>query len=300
MQTEEFFYSEEGLKERQSKLKLLKNCGIYFIQNKINNHIYIGSSRNIKERFASHKRELRKNTHHCIYLQNAWNKYGEEKFEFIIEQPLSSIEQLLVRENRYIKIYNPEYNSIKVNSEKAFYHSESSKKKISEKAKQRFIDNPSLKLKLINNLKGTIPWNKEKKNLYTVSSETRQKLSKVNKGRKKGPMSEEQKEKIKNTLKGTKLTSEQRQNYLKAKELQKGVNHWSAKKVYQYDLEGNFIREWQYIKEVEKDNLKYRQVYSCLSGHQKTASGFRWFYTFKGNKIESISIKNNQYRLTLV
>ena len=35
MQTKEFFYSEEGIRERELKLKVLKNCGIYIIQNTI-------------------------------------------------------------------------------------------------------------------------------------------------------------------------------------------------------------------------------------------------------------------------
>jgi group I intron endonuclease len=35
-------------------------------------------------RWATHIYELRKGTHHSRYLQNAWNKYGEENFEFKI------------------------------------------------------------------------------------------------------------------------------------------------------------------------------------------------------------------------
>jgi group I intron endonuclease len=58
--------------------------GIYQIKNLKNNKIYIGSSKNIKERFLQHKYNLKNNKHCNPILQNSWNKYGEENFEFII------------------------------------------------------------------------------------------------------------------------------------------------------------------------------------------------------------------------
>ena len=59
-------------------------CGIYCIENIINNRKYIGLSRDIKRRWCEHKSELR-NNHHCnIHLQRAWNFYGEEAFKFYV------------------------------------------------------------------------------------------------------------------------------------------------------------------------------------------------------------------------
>ena len=58
--------------------------GIYQIRNKINNKIYIGSSINIKKRWNEHMSDLFNNTHHNIYLQRVWNKYGELNFVFEI------------------------------------------------------------------------------------------------------------------------------------------------------------------------------------------------------------------------
>ena len=60
------------------------NCGIYAIRNKINNKLYIGQSHNIKIRWQMHKAVLRNNRAANIHLQNAWNKYGEYNFEFLI------------------------------------------------------------------------------------------------------------------------------------------------------------------------------------------------------------------------
>lgn len=63
------------------------NCrvsGIYCIINILNNKKYIGSSRNIYSRWYKHRANLRGGYHPDSYLQNAWDKYGEENFYFII------------------------------------------------------------------------------------------------------------------------------------------------------------------------------------------------------------------------
>ena len=61
--------------------------GIYKITNKINGKKYVGQSSCIENRWYSHKRELNMGIHGNIHLQRAWNKYGEDNFEFsIIEE----------------------------------------------------------------------------------------------------------------------------------------------------------------------------------------------------------------------
>lgn len=82
--------------------------GIYAIINKVNNHRYIGSSQNIEFRWYEHKRELRKNKHHSIALQRAWNKYGENSFQFKILIRCNP-NDLLDYEQRYLDKH-PEYN----------------------------------------------------------------------------------------------------------------------------------------------------------------------------------------------
>lgn len=78
--------------------------GVYYIKNKINNKIYIGSSKDIYTRKSQHYSELRGNYHANIMLQRAWNKYGEESFEFgILEE--TSIENRFEIEQRYINKY---------------------------------------------------------------------------------------------------------------------------------------------------------------------------------------------------
>lgn len=79
-------------------------CGVYIIKNKINQLCYIGSSINIEKRWKDHKKRLRYNNHKNQYLQRAWNKYGEENFEFkIIEETLTELR--VFREQHYINAY---------------------------------------------------------------------------------------------------------------------------------------------------------------------------------------------------
>lgn len=64
------------------------NSGIYLIQ--CGYKKYVGQARNIKQRWGVHISKLNCNKHPNCYLQNAWNKYGEESFKFsILEYCLS-------------------------------------------------------------------------------------------------------------------------------------------------------------------------------------------------------------------
>ena len=52
-----------------------------------------------------------------------------------------------------------------------------------------------------------------------------------------------------------------------------------TKAVLQYDLQGNFIKEWNSIKEaVEYLNINYSNIPQCCRGKRKTTGGYRWQY----------------------
>jgi len=86
-------------------------CGIYMIKNKINGKFYIGSSVDIAYRWARHKRQLRNGNHHSIHLQRAWDKYGEENFEFkVIEECSEDI--TFKREQYYLDLYKSYNNDV--------------------------------------------------------------------------------------------------------------------------------------------------------------------------------------------
>ena len=82
-----------------------QKAGIYCIENITTNKKYIGQSIDIKNRWLHHKSELRNNKHDNDYLQNAWNKYGEDDFKFYILEHCT-IDELNDKENYYIEFCN--------------------------------------------------------------------------------------------------------------------------------------------------------------------------------------------------
>lgn len=78
--------------------------GIYIIRNMRDNKVYIGQSKSIKQRWDKHKVLLKSNKHENSHLQNAWNKYGEKKFKFLILE-YCPIDQLDEREQHYLDLY---------------------------------------------------------------------------------------------------------------------------------------------------------------------------------------------------
>lgn len=79
--------------------------GVYEIKNTENDKIYIGSSKNFDARWEKHRQKLEANRHYNQYLQNAWNKYGEDTFEFNILESGIDEENLKEKEKEYIELY---------------------------------------------------------------------------------------------------------------------------------------------------------------------------------------------------
>ena len=80
-------------------------CGVYKITNKVNGKIYIGSSKDIYKRWKHHVCRLNSGKHVNSYLQNAWNKYGEDSFIFDIQEVCDE-NHIREREQYYIDVYN--------------------------------------------------------------------------------------------------------------------------------------------------------------------------------------------------
>lgn len=81
------------------------NNGIYYIRNIITGQLYIGQTSRLDERESEHFSKLRRNCHFNNHLQNSYNKYGEDAFEFkIIER--CSPECLGKYEKAYVDMYN--------------------------------------------------------------------------------------------------------------------------------------------------------------------------------------------------
>ena len=81
------------------------NAGVYIIQNKVNNKVYIGASRDTYNRLCMHKWRLRVNAHHNPYLQSAFNKYKEESFIFDVLEECEE-QYIYSQENYWCNLLN--------------------------------------------------------------------------------------------------------------------------------------------------------------------------------------------------
>jgi group I intron endonuclease len=165
-------------------------CGVYKIIGPTGK-IYIGSSNNIDKRWVAHRSLLNNNKHVSTYLQNSWNKYGEDNFKFkIIEETLE--DNLINREQYYLdyhKSYNQKfgYNILKIaGSTRGWEHSTETKQKISQFQKGR-KKSKATKEKFRQRMLGT-----------SLSEETKEKLREYKTGTKH---SEESKKKLSDSLK---------------------------------------------------------------------------------------------------
>lgn len=70
----------------------------------------------------------------------------------------------------------------------------------------------------------------------------------------------------------------------------------TLKRILQYDLKGNFIKEWESITEAsEFYNIKNNSLSQCCNGVSKTCGGFVWkFYTNKYPLKIEINLTNSQ------
>ena len=66
-------------------------AGIYRIRNTVNDMVYIGQSKNLDKRIREHRQDLRRGDHANEHLQNAWNLYGEQSFEFSVVAYISDL-----------------------------------------------------------------------------------------------------------------------------------------------------------------------------------------------------------------
>lgn len=80
--------------------------GIYEIYCEKSGKRYIGSSKDVEQRWQSHLSSLRRKAHHNYYLQKAYIRYGEDNFVFTFLEEVYDEELLYEIEEKYIKKYN--------------------------------------------------------------------------------------------------------------------------------------------------------------------------------------------------
>lgn len=235
---------------------MIKICGVYEILNKVNDKRYIGQSVNIYKRWKQHKNKLNENAHRNSYLQNSWNKYGEENFKFSILCECS-IEDLDDNEKKYICKYNTCDRKYGFNIDNGGNSNKTLSEETKEKIRQsRLAENLSAETRkrMSESAKKrcTPEWRAKRKELSTnqyVSEETKEKHRVARLGCKH---SDETKQKIrKSNMKGHVLCVELGIEFECAKDagIQLGIG----------------------------DNASGR-ISACCNGKRKTCGGYHWEY----------------------
>jgi group I intron endonuclease len=205
----------------------MNGSGIYKIENLVNGNIYIGQTSNLERRKRDHWRNLKKCSRANKYLQNSWNKYGEDSFVFKIvlfceKSELTYYEQALV--DRLSPVYNIKKECVisclgvrateetkrkmsdarmgEKNWNFGNHHSEETLRKISEANKGRRRTEETLK-KLSEAAKGR---NNPRFGVH-LSDETKKKISESEKGK---TISDEQKMAVSKAHLGKPLSEEHR------------------------------------------------------------------------------------------
>ena len=88
-----------------------KISGVYKITNTITGDFYIGSSKDVKRRWSSHKWPSVWKKYPNKQLYKDMQKYGVDKFEFQVIAEVE-VDKLKEKEQQFIETLNPTYNNI--------------------------------------------------------------------------------------------------------------------------------------------------------------------------------------------
>ena len=255
--------------------------GIYIIRNKINGKVYIGQSKMLNRRYSGHLYRIKRSEHHNEILQKAFDKYGIENFEYDILEEVSDINTLNKREKFWIDFYGG-LNSDKVynlkdpllNEYSDYVRNKMSKNNIGK-------NNPNYGNKWTKEMKEKAANRKKGKSWEELYGEEKAKEMKKNaaKSQEGRVHSEQTKEKIRQHNVGEKNPAygkgdRQRGN----KNPMFGKISSQRKSILQFDKEGNFIKEYEFLSEVKKDGFHIGNVASAARGELKSAGGYIWKY----------------------
>lgn len=214
--------------------------GIYCIENIIDGKKYIGSSINLDKRRRCHFSNLKNNIHKNSKLQRSYNKNGLDSFIFYILEIVDIRENLIEKEQFYIDNLKPEYNiNIIANSSLGVKRSEETKEKV--RLANLGLKHPEWRNKIKSQSQGgDNHWTKKKN--FSEESKSR--------------MSESQKKLYKN-----------------------GYIHPRKRKIIQYSLDMEFIKEWDSMTEAAIElEINKVGISNCLRGITKKSGNFIWRY----------------------
>ncbi len=212
--------------------------GIYKIINNITKEIYIGQSTNIKIRWAQHKRAFKNNEYPHLKIYQAFKKYGLENFSFeVIEQ--CEKDELNEREQYWIKYYNSYINGYNMTPGGA-----GDINRYDTKGIQKMWDE-GYRVEDIKEVIGC--------SISTIHSKL-------------------------HNYKDFNYSNSKLRNFNYLQQHEQNVQPISLRTpIYQYELNGKYVREFNSVKEAAAMfNKQPDNISMVLSGKRKTAFGYFW------------------------
>ena len=259
---------------------------------------YIGQTDNIKRRYNDHissslnKNSSSYNTHKSSWVRKVVNNNLFPIIEVVEE--CNSLEQSNIRERYYIeKLTNEGYKLTNSYISDVTEFSLNTREKMSNARKGKTLEeivgleksielkeyysertklnnpnksnDPLVREKISNTLK---EYFEDKENHWayglkmTDEHNEKLRLAKLNNPKNVGnrkPRTEEQKEKLRNSIKGTKI---------------------KRSEILQYDLDMNLVKEWKSLREIERidTTMSRSQIAKCCKDDKETYAGFIWKY----------------------
>lgn len=257
---------------------------VYAHINKINGKIYIGQTKhgNNPNKRWENGNAYKSSPHFWAAIQ----KWGWDNFEHeIIANNLTAEEA-----NKFEVLLIAKLDTM--NREKGYNNDSGGKNKIPSEESREKNRQSHLGMKMSEKTRHKMS---EAHKGKIVSEETRKKISEIHK-QLKNPMqgkhhSAESKKKIGQANRGRHHTDEAKAKMSLAKsnmseETRKkisaansGINSHNAREVLQFDMNDEFIKKWDFIKQASEElNIVRSSISECCSNKRKSAGGYKWQY----------------------
>lgn len=307
------------------------NYSVYYHYNPKNGKYYIGiTMQQPEKRWGSGGSHYKNNQHfYRAILRDGWDNFEHVVIETGLSREMAvSLEKRLIKEcDSYKNGYNQSYGG---ESMEGYEMPQNIKDKIGEASKKRWCDKEykqhmsEMRTGENNPMYGVSPKGRMDETTYeswleqTVSrvksEEFRQWMREINLGKKysaetnakkglkgeKHPRygthcSEETKEKLRIANSGRKYSDE-----INKKKGHSGVKNPAARAVNQYDTDGHFIKQWDYISLAEKElQIRLNNIVDVCRGRHKTAGGYIWKYADEDRGENEYEDTRNRSSITM-
>lgn len=253
--------------------------GIYCIENKVNHKKYIGQTHDFKYRWMHHRADLRGGIHHNRHLQSAWNIYGENNFLFYVVEEVP-LEKLNTRESYWIQKFNTLEDGYNFDNGgdgiRGYKHTEE------ELSKMRRIQNPEVVLQFDLSFNFVKEWiggcNHIRKELGGARTSY---ADRCNHSRSIMTPYKDSYWVYKKEYEDSRFSWNGYLNNVRIYTPKVSSSRIIPHKVYQYDFNGNLVKEWDSVESIGMAGYNRASVHNAINhkNGKKSYLDYVWSYT---------------------